>query len=142
MNFLADSARTSLELPYTTLAQRRLAEQIVADDQTLQCERCDFGQERWLHIFKQRSRGHWRGNRPPGMPPMMPAYSRTILPTPKRQKTDSASIGAEQKKRINAGGAFEQEVAEITKHTFAMLKLNIEIEFGNRILKLHVEIEC
>ena len=65
MNFVADSARTSLELPYTTLAQRRLAEQIVADDKTLQCERCDFGQEQWLHIFKQSSRGRWYGSRLP-----------------------------------------------------------------------------
>ena len=78
MNFLADSARTSLELPYTTLAQRRLAEQIVADDKTLQCERCDFEQKQWLHIFKQSSRGSWYGSRPPGMPPMVPAYSRSI----------------------------------------------------------------
>ena len=109
MNFLADSARTSLELPYTTLAQRRLAEQIVADDKTLQCERCDFGQERWLHIFKQSSRGSWYGSRPPGMPPMVPAYSRTIPPTPNWKKTYSANRGAEKKSKADVGHGAEMQ---------------------------------
>ena len=105
MNFLADSARTSLELPYTTLAQRRLAEQIVADDQTLQCERCDFGQERWLHIFKQSDRGRWYGSRPPGMPPMISA----ILPTPNWKKTYSANRSAEKESEADVGHGAEMQ---------------------------------
>ena len=104
-NFLADSARTSLDLPYMTLAQRRLAEQIVADDQTLQCERCDFGQERWLHIFKQSSRGRWYGSRPPGMPPMIPA----ILPTPNWKKTYSANRSAEKESEADVGHGAEMQ---------------------------------
>ena len=108
-NFLADSARTSLDLPYMTLAQRRLAEQIVADDQTLQCERCDFGQERWLHIFKQSSRGRWYGSRPPGMPSMVPAYSRAILPTPNWKKTYSANRSAEKESEADVGHGAEMQ---------------------------------
>ena len=104
-NFLADSARTSLDLPYTTLAQRRLAEQIVADDQTLQCERCDFGQERWLHIFKQSDRGRWYGSRPPGMPPMIPA----ILPTPNWKKTYSANRSAEKESEADVDHGAEMQ---------------------------------
>ena len=131
MNFLADSARTSLELPYTTLAQRRLAEQIVADDKTLQCERCDFEQEQWLHIFKQSSRGSWYGSRPPGMPPMVPAYSRPIPPTPNWKKTYSANRGAGKgtaTKHAQSGGSEPSVLESQPKKSVAQVTDNEDSE--------------
>jgi hypothetical protein len=55
-DFLADSTRTSLELPHMTTGQRKHAKQLVEQHAGLTCESYGFGQERKLHIIKSQVR--------------------------------------------------------------------------------------
>jgi len=50
--FLADPARSSLELPNMTSGQRKQAKKLASMHPELRCESYGFGQERQLHLFK------------------------------------------------------------------------------------------
>jgi len=50
--FIADSARTSLELPQLTTGQRKNTKALIVQYPELRCESFGFGHERRLHLFK------------------------------------------------------------------------------------------
>lgn len=52
VEFLADPARTSLELPHMTTGQRRHTKKLAEGYPELKCESYGLGQERQLHLFK------------------------------------------------------------------------------------------
>lgn len=54
IDFLADTARTSLELPSLSAAQRKHAKILVEQHEELISESFGFGNERRLHVFKQK----------------------------------------------------------------------------------------
>lgn len=53
---LADTARTSLELPHLTTGQRKQVKALILQYPELQCESYGFGGERRLHVFKAGSK--------------------------------------------------------------------------------------
>jgi len=51
--FLADEARTELQLPHMTTGQRKQAKKLADEYPEIRCESFGFGPERRLHFFKQ-----------------------------------------------------------------------------------------
>lgn len=54
--FVADVARTSLELPHLTTGERKRMKQFIEQYPELGCESYGFGAERRLHLFKAQSK--------------------------------------------------------------------------------------
>lgn len=50
--FVADSSRSTLELPHMTTGQRKKAKALVENYPEIKCESFGFGAERQLHLFK------------------------------------------------------------------------------------------
>lgn len=61
---LADTARTSLELPHLTTGQRKQVKALILEYPELQCESYGFGGERRLHVFKAGSKPEVKQNLP------------------------------------------------------------------------------
>jgi hypothetical protein len=54
LEFLADSTRSSMELPHMTTGQRKAIKKLVEEYPELRCESFGFGQDRQLHLFKKQ----------------------------------------------------------------------------------------
>lgn len=68
--FVADSTRSTLELPNLTPEQRKQAKKLV-ERSGLGCESFGFGSERRLHVFKEVSEPATAAAKPPFLPPQI-----------------------------------------------------------------------
>lgn len=55
--FLADSSRSSLQLPHMSTGQRKQAKKLASMHPELRCESYGFGEDRQLHLFKEGAVG-------------------------------------------------------------------------------------